>query len=142
MNESLSTDNHSAARVRQLSEHAARGRSNVSSALLEPDTPMSESTLQAPNDHVEIVLVTTRCALLDEHFHERVYWRRDGVPLAGGYYLVSWPAGTEGNLFDENASFRGPFRTRVEARAAMPKSAACSSSKLQASVPTMPRRSS
>ena len=75
--------------------------------------------MQASGDHFEVVLVTKRCALLDANFLERAYWRRDGVPLAVGYYLVSWPAEIEKRMFNEDATFRGPFKTHDDARAAL-----------------------
>lgn len=67
----------------------------------------------------EIVHVTKPCALLDAGFRERVHWRRDGVPLPGGYYVVGWPAGTHERRFNERAVFRGPFGTRGDAIGAM-----------------------
>lgn len=71
------------------------------------------------SDDFEIVQVTKPCTLLDSDFQEWVYWRRDGVPLAGGYYVVSWPVGTKKKIFNEEAMFRGPFRTREHAVRAM-----------------------
>lgn len=92
-------------------------------------------------DHFEVVHVTKRCALLDASLRERVYWRRDGVPLASGYYLVSWPAQTEKRVFNEDAIFRGPFKTRDDARAAMRSFESRPSSEPRGSALTIPRRS-
>ena len=72
-------------------------------------------------DESEIVLVIKRGVLLDAHFRERVYWRRDGVPLPAGYYLVTWPDGAEKRIFNEDAAFRGPFKSREDAYAAAAK---------------------
>lgn len=67
----------------------------------------------------EVVLVTKPSALLDGNLVERSYWRRDGVRLAAGYYVVSWPPRAKKMLFNEDALFRGPFRGRDEAIAEM-----------------------
>jgi len=39
------------------------------------------------------------------------------VPLAAGYYVVSWPRPAAQRRFNEDAVFRGPFRLREDARA-------------------------
>jgi hypothetical protein len=72
----------------------------------------------------EIVRVTSECRLVDEEVVEHVYWRRDGKPLALGYYVVSWPPGARVGRFNEDAVFRGPYRQRTEALAAVEEFAA------------------
>lgn len=67
----------------------------------------------------DIVRVVSGCRLLDTGSHERVYWRRNGQPLAEGYYVVSWPPGTVVRRFNEDAEFRGPFQQREVAQAAL-----------------------
>lgn len=67
----------------------------------------------------EVVQVIGDCRLVDSESYERVYWRRDGLPLAHGYYVVSWPASASPKRFNEDASFRGPFPRREEAQAAL-----------------------
>jgi hypothetical protein len=59
--------------------------------------------------------VISESRLVDDHSNEHVYWRRDGRPLAPGYYLVSLPAGTARRRFNEDAAFRGPYRQRTDA---------------------------
>lgn len=70
-------------------------------------------------DDFEVVQVTGPFKLVDAAARERTYWRRDGVSLAAGHYIVSWPARVETRLFNEEARFRGPYRTRRAAEAAM-----------------------
>jgi len=67
----------------------------------------------------EVVEVVEGFTVLDAAARERTYWRRDGVPLAPGHYVVNWPARLKTRLFNEDARFRGPFRTRRGAEAAM-----------------------
>jgi len=63
----------------------------------------------------EIVQVFKPFRLIDAESYEHTYWRRDGVPLANGYYLVNWRAGATAGRFDESAVFRGPYRDRKTA---------------------------
>ena len=72
----------------------------------------------------EVVRVISECRLVDEESFEHVYWRRDGKPLAQGYYIVSWPPGARVGRFNEDAVFRGPYRQRTEALAALEEPAA------------------
>jgi len=74
---------------------------------------------QAPRTlrYAEVVHVIKPFRLIDAESYEHVYWRRDGVALAPGYYVVSWPRRTRDHRFNENAAFRGPFRERAQARA-------------------------
>jgi hypothetical protein len=67
----------------------------------------------------EIVRVINECRLIDEQSFEHVYWRRDGKPLALGYYIVIWPPGARVGRFNEEAVFRGPYRERTEALTAL-----------------------
>jgi len=67
----------------------------------------------------EVVQVIGDCRLVDSESYERVYWRRDGLPLARGYYVVSWPTSASPKRFNEDASFRGPFQGREDAQAAL-----------------------
>jgi len=66
-------------------------------------------------DEVELVHVIKPFRLVDAESYERAYWRRDGVALAAGYYVVSWPSRAAKRAFNEDAIFRGPFRERAEA---------------------------
>ena len=65
---------------------------------------------------LELVHVIKPFRLVDSESYERVYWRRDGVPLSPGYYVASWPARTTARKFNEEARFRGPFRERGAAQ--------------------------
>lgn len=67
----------------------------------------------------DIVRVVSGCRLLDAGSQERVYWRRNGQPLAEGYYVVIWPPGTVVRRFNEDAEFRGPYPQRETAQAAL-----------------------
>lgn len=73
---------------------------------------------------LEVVQVIGDCRLVDSESYERVYWRRDGLPLARGYYVVSWPQSVSPKRFNEDASFRGPFQRRDDAQAALDQLAA------------------
>ena len=75
-------------------------------------------------DYFAVVRVISECRLIDEESFEHLYWRRDGRPLAPGYYIVSWPPGARAGGFHEEAVFRGPYRERTEALAALVASAA------------------
>ena len=72
--------------------------------------------MEQETDKYEVVHVIREFRLVDAESYERVYWRRDGVPLARGYYVVSWPARARTRMFNEDARFRGPFRNRREAQ--------------------------
>lgn len=63
----------------------------------------------------EMVKVFKPFRLIDAESYEHTYWRRDGVPLANGYYVVIWPGSASAGRFDEDAVFRGPFRDRKAA---------------------------
>lgn len=67
----------------------------------------------------DIVRVVSGCRLLDAGSQEHVYWRRNGQPLAEGYYVVVWPPGTVVRRFNEDAEFRGPFQQRESAQATL-----------------------
>lgn len=66
-------------------------------------------------DAFELVHVIKPFRLVDAESYERVYWRRDGVALASGYYVVRWPSRVANGVFNEDAIFRGPFRERADA---------------------------
>lgn len=68
---------------------------------------------------VEIVRVISGCRLLDTHSEEHIYWRRNGVGLAPGYYVTRRGGPAARHTFNEDAEFRGPFRSREEAQIAM-----------------------
>ncbi|HEY4659441.1 MAG TPA: hypothetical protein VIH11_08030 [Gemmatimonadaceae bacterium] len=68
---------------------------------------------------VEIVRVVTECRLLDSRSEEHVYWRRDGRGLAPGFYLARRGGAGARRTFNEDAEFRGPYRSRADAQAAM-----------------------
>jgi len=75
--------------------------------------------MESQDPNFDIIRVIGECRLIDEESFEHVYWRRDGKPLALGYYVVSWPPGAKVGRFNEDAMFRGPYRARSEARAAL-----------------------
>ena len=63
----------------------------------------------------EIVYVLRDFQLLDAESYQRTYIRRDGQPLAKGYYIVSWPPGGDVTRFGAEAVFHGPFMRRRDA---------------------------
>ena len=71
--------------------------------------------MEAGYDAFELVHVIKPFRLVDSESYERVYWRRDGVALAPGYYVVRWRSRVAKRAFNEDAIFRGPFRERAEA---------------------------
>lgn len=81
---------------------------------------LDRQTLTEPrDDRFEIVQVIGGFKLLDGMSRERIYWRRDGAPLAPGFYFVKVAAGIVARKFNEDAVFRGPFRRRQEAEDAL-----------------------
>ncbi|GEM_PF-5983959 len=64
---------------------------------------------------MQVVFVSEGFRLIDAESYQRTYRRRDALPLATGYYVVSWPPGSEAGSYDEKAVFRGPFKRRREA---------------------------
>jgi hypothetical protein len=68
---------------------------------------------------VQIVEVISEHRLRDAEQREWRYWRRDGKPLPTGYYLVSLPQSRTHGRFSEDADFRGPYRRRDAAQAAL-----------------------
>jgi hypothetical protein len=77
-----------------------------------------------PDRNFQIVRVIGECRLIDEESFEHLYWRRDGKPLALGYYVVSWPPGAKAGRFHEDAVFRGPYADRAQALASIAAKAA------------------
>jgi hypothetical protein len=75
--------------------------------------------MEAQNDSFEIVSVIRGFKLIDAISHERRYWRRYGLPLVRGYYVVRWPGGATVRRFNAEAEFYGPFRFREDAHAAL-----------------------
>ncbi len=71
--------------------------------------------MQHEPHELELVRVIKPFRLVDAESYEHTYWRRDGVPLANGYYVVSWPVGDCAGRYDEGAEFRGPYRDRKAA---------------------------
>ena len=63
----------------------------------------------------EVVYVLRDFQLLDAESYQRTYIRRDGKPLAKGYYIVSWPPGSDTDHFGIEAHFHGPFMRRLDA---------------------------
>ena len=63
----------------------------------------------------EVVLVYEQFRLIDAESYQRVYSRKDGRPLARGYYFVTWAGDRDGPTFGDTAVFHGPFRTKAEA---------------------------
>lgn len=68
---------------------------------------------------VQIVEVISEHRLRDADQCEWRYWRRDGKPLPAGYYLVSLPSCSAHARYSEDADFRGPYRRRDAAQAAL-----------------------
>jgi hypothetical protein len=68
---------------------------------------------------VQIVEVISEYRVRDADQREWRYWRRDGKPLAAGYYLVKSPQTRGRGQFSEDADFRGPYRRRDAAQAAL-----------------------
>lgn len=75
--------------------------------------------MEAQYDKLEIVRILAGFRLFDAESYERTYWRRDGLPLTPGYYVVSWQDDTAIRRFDEEAVFSGPFKDVQEARSAL-----------------------
>jgi hypothetical protein len=69
-------------------------------------------------EEIEVVHVIKPFRLVDSESYERVYWRRDGVALAPGYYVVRWSHAATVHRFDEDTSFSGPYMQRSAAYAA------------------------
>jgi hypothetical protein len=63
----------------------------------------------------EVVYVLRDFHLLDAESYQRTYRRRDGKPLAKGYYFVSWPPGSDTSNFGTETIFHGPFMRRRDA---------------------------
>lgn len=74
--------------------------------------------MEAQYDALEIVRIRDGFQLFDAESYERTYRRPDGVPLAPGYYIVTWPTDISIRRFDENALFTGPFNSKHDASSA------------------------
>jgi hypothetical protein len=68
---------------------------------------------------LEIVCLTPTFQLFDGESYQRSYVRTENSPQEPGLYVVHWPAGLAVRRFDEHAVYHGPYRTPVEARAAL-----------------------
>jgi len=77
--------------------------------------PHAPIAIEARDDGFEIVQVIGGFKLLDGISSERGYRRRDGAPLAPGFYFVKVTPGVAARRFNEDAVFRGPYRRRHEA---------------------------
>jgi hypothetical protein len=73
--------------------------------------------MEAEYDRFEIVRILRGFKLVDPESYERRYRRRDGRPLAPGYYVVNWPESVVVRKFDEHPVFYGPFQWREDAQA-------------------------
>lgn len=73
--------------------------------------------MEAQYDSFEIARVIHGFKLIDAESYERRYDRREGLPLAPGYYVVNWSEAVVVRRFNEDARFYGPFRLRQEAAA-------------------------
>jgi hypothetical protein len=83
-------------------------------------------------EEFEIVRVTRPFQLIDSEGLTTVYWRRDGVPLPSGIDVVCWPPRAKTRTFNEDVSFRGPFRTQRAAETACEELAAKRARRLRA----------
>lgn len=63
----------------------------------------------------EVVWVFDQFKLIDAESYEHSYARKNRRPLSRGYYIVVWPKGVNGRLFDEDALFHGPYSSRQHA---------------------------
>lgn len=75
--------------------------------------------MDADYDIFEIVAVIRDFWLVDAESYQRSYCTDHGQPLVPGYYVVSWPVNIRARRFNEHAIFRGPFKLRKEAQAAL-----------------------
>lgn len=68
----------------------------------------------------EVVCVIDRNRLVDAESYERSFGSGDGHAVGNGYYIAQWPPGTSNPHFlHEGLRFKGPYRTRSEAEAAL-----------------------
>lgn len=61
---------------------------------------------------LEVVWVYERFKLLDPESYQRTYTRKNGRPLAKGFYIVSWPRGKSDRFYGDEAVFHGPYSVR------------------------------
>ena len=79
-------------------------------------TPRDAQRPDQPGESIfEVVQVIGSFRLLDGLSRERSYQRRDGVPLAPGFYFVKFAPEMVGRKFGEQAVFRGPYQRRQDA---------------------------
>lgn len=75
--------------------------------------------MEAGREELQVVQVISNCRLVDAQSCERMYWRRNGLGVAAGWYVVTLPPGAVPGRFSEEALFRGPFLQREEAEVVM-----------------------
>ena len=51
----------------------------------------------------QVVRVISHCRLIDAASCEHIYWRRNGLRLANGWDIVSWPPQAVRGRFDEES---------------------------------------
>lgn len=64
---------------------------------------------------LEVVWVYGQFRLIDAESYQRTYSRRNGRPLAKGFYIVSWPKGRGDLVYGDEAVFHGPYLSRKDA---------------------------
>lgn len=79
-------------------------------------TQRTVTIMEAQYDDFEVVSVIHHFKLVDSESYERLYRRRDGVPLLPGYYVVNWPTTVIRRRFNEEAIFFGPYESRKGAQ--------------------------
>ena len=66
--------------------------------------------------HYEIVCVLDTGKLIDSLSFERNYRTSSGAPLPPGIYVVIWPADVDAPVYDERASYMGPYPLHLHAK--------------------------
>lgn len=64
---------------------------------------------------LEVVWVYEQFRLIDAESYQRTYSRKNGRPLAKGFYIVSWPKGRGDLVYGDEAVFHGPYLSRKDA---------------------------
>lgn len=75
------------------------------------------NTNEISSHPLEVVWVYEQFRLIDPESYQRVYSRKNGRPLAKGFYIVSWPKGRGDQAYGNEAAFHGPYLNRKEAEA-------------------------
>jgi hypothetical protein len=97
--------------------------------------------MESDYDRFETVYVIDGHRLIDPESYERQYQRPDGLSLAPGYYVASWPESVRTRRFDERALFHGPFERRPVAQAVLERLAALDFPRLAGGRAAQPRSS-